>query len=143
LTPVVVSSTIPEPAKVVRSLIQGRRANGRKGSAGIGPSHHACGVGGFCLFLPQPPLAPLSAPLDEDTRMNGHIVEFKKVPDKRLLSSSRAARYIGVGASTIRDMTARGEIPSYDLHGRRGYKLEDLDRYIDSLKPWQEHKKQQ
>lgn len=56
--------------------------------------------------------------------------------DQRIFSISRAAHYLGISERTLRRMTAHGEIPSFDFHGRRMYHRVDIDRFIDKLKPW-------
>ena len=47
-----------------------------------------------------------------------------------------AARYLGISDDTLKKYTALGLIKAYDFQGSRVYRLEDLDRLIESLAEW-------
>lgn len=50
-----------------------------------------------------------------------------------VLDRSEAATYTGVGLSLLAELTARGAIPSLKIAGRRLYRRESLDRWLEAL----------
>jgi hypothetical protein len=68
--------------------------------------------------------------------MIGTAIALIQVPNQRLFAASAAARYLGIDADTLRKYTDLGVIEAYEFQRRRAYKLEELDRLIDSLKKW-------
>ena len=58
------------------------------------------------------------------------------IPNQRLFGVSRAARYLGISDDTLRKYADLGLILVYRFNGRRAFKLEDLNRLIDSLPLW-------
>ena len=64
------------------------------------------------------------------------IPQFQ-VPNQRLFGVSAAARYLDISDDTLRKYADLGEIPVYRfINGHRVFKLEDLNRLIDNLPPW-------
>jgi excisionase family DNA binding protein len=60
-----------------------------------------------------------------------------QVPAQRLFGPKAAARYLGISDDTLRKYADLGEIPAYRfINGHRAFKLEDLNRLIDSLPLW-------
>jgi hypothetical protein len=66
----------------------------------------------------------------------GKPVAFIQVPAQRLFKVQAAARYLGISDDTLKKYTTLGLIKAYDFQGSRVYKLEDLDRLIESLAEW-------
>jgi excisionase family DNA binding protein len=95
-------------------------------------------VGSFCLLRNSSPVPALSSPFAaEEGVVNNKVVPLKKVPPtQRLHSVSEAAAYLGVARNTLIKLTENGEVTSHMFRGRRTYRVEDLDRYIDSLPEW-------
>ena len=54
-------------------------------------------------------------------------------PEPLLIDAPTAARTLGVGLTTLRAMTATGEIPSVLLRRRRLYRPADLAAFVDRL----------
>ena len=52
--------------------------------------------------------------------------------EKGYWSADQAAKYLGFKRSTIYEMVKRGELPAYNLNGRKRLKKED----IDAMKAW-------
>jgi hypothetical protein len=59
-----------------------------------------------------------------------------QVPNQRLFGPKAAARYLGIDTDTLRTITDERLIAAYDFRGRRAYRWEDLDRFIESLPVW-------
>jgi excisionase family DNA binding protein len=52
------------------------------------------------------------------------------------LTSAQAARHLGVSLSTIRRWSDAGHLPGYRTPGgQRRFTVEQLDRFLDSLRP--------
>lgn len=68
--------------------------------------------------------------------MIGKPVALIQVPNQRLFSVQAAAQYLGVDRKTLKQWTSDGKLRTVDEFGRRAYKLEDLDAFIDSLPAW-------
>ena len=68
--------------------------------------------------------------------MLGNPVALIQVPNQRLFSVKPAAQYLGICEDTLRGYADKELVPPYDLNGRRVFKLEDLDSFIDSLPPY-------
>jgi excisionase family DNA binding protein len=68
--------------------------------------------------------------------MIGKPVALIQVPNQRLFGPKAAARYLGISTDLLYEITAEGLIATYDFRGRRAYRLEDLDRFIESLRLW-------
>lgn len=54
--------------------------------------------------------------------------------DVRLLGVPESATYLGIGRSTLYELFEAGEIHSVSIGGRRLVPIEELDRYVESLK---------
>ena len=63
-------------------------------------------------------------------------IELIQVPNRRLFGVKAAACYLGVCEDTLRDYADKGMIHPKDLNGRRVFKLEELDAFIDDLPPY-------
>lgn len=68
--------------------------------------------------------------------MIGKTTALIQVPNQRLFSVKAAAKYLGIHEQTLRKLTDLGEIQAQRMGSRRVFKLEELDRFIDSLPPW-------
>jgi hypothetical protein len=66
----------------------------------------------------------------------GKPIALIQVPNQRLFGPAAAARYLGISPDTLKKRTDLQEIPCFEDHGRRTYKLEDLEAHVGSLKPW-------
>ncbi len=68
--------------------------------------------------------------------MIGKPTALIQVPNQRLFSIKAAAKYLGIHEQTLRKLTDLGEVQAQRMGSRRVFRLEELDRYIDSLPPW-------
>ena len=68
--------------------------------------------------------------------MIGKPVALIQVPNQRLFRVTAAARYLGISDDSLKKYTDLHQINAYEFNGQRVYKLEDLDRLIDSLPKW-------
>ncbi len=68
--------------------------------------------------------------------MIGKPTVLIQVPNQRLFSVKAAAKYLGIHEQTLRKLTDLGEVQAQRMGSRRVFRLEELDRYIDSLPPW-------
>jgi excisionase family DNA binding protein len=57
-------------------------------------------------------------------------------PSQRLFTVGAAAQYLGISDDSLRKYADLGQIPVYRFNDRRAFKLEDLDRLIDTLPLW-------
>ncbi len=69
--------------------------------------------------------------------MIGKQIALIQVPNQALFSLKAAAQYLGISPDALREDTDAGLIPCYDYHGRRTYKLEDLETLRAMLPRWQ------
>ncbi len=58
------------------------------------------------------------------------------VPSRRLFGPKAAAKYLGVCEDTLKKITDLGQLIAFNMNGRRAYRLEDLDAYVQSLPGW-------
>ena len=65
--------------------------------------------------------------------MIGKPIALIQVPNQRLFSTKPAARYLGVCVDTLRRYADLGWVKPLKLEGRRVFRLEDLDTFIESL----------
>ena len=68
--------------------------------------------------------------------MIGKQIALIQVPNQRLFGIRAAAQYLGIDPDTLKEDTDKGLIVARDYHGRRCYRLEDLDALIDGLPEW-------
>ena len=59
-----------------------------------------------------------------------------QVCNQRLFGPKAAARYLGICEDTLKKITDLEQIPAFNLNGRRAYRIEDLERFIESLPGW-------
>jgi hypothetical protein len=64
------------------------------------------------------------------------IALLKEVPTQRMFTSAAAAQYLGISLNTLFAITDEGQLKAYVFRHRRAYRLEDLDRLIESQKEW-------
>jgi excisionase family DNA binding protein len=85
--------------------------------------------------------APVDAGTDWEPNRLLRPVPVMPIPTQRLLGVSAAAQYLGISDDTLRKYADLGEIPAYRfINGHRAFKVEDLDRLIDSLPPWDDRR---
>jgi hypothetical protein len=70
----------------------------------------------------------------------GKQIALLQVPNQALFSLKAAAAYLGISPDVLRDDSDNGLIPCYEFHGRRTYKLEDLETLRKQLPHWQNHR---
>ena len=64
-------------------------------------------------------------------------VALIQVPSQRLFGVGAASQYLGISDDALRKYADLGQIPVYRfINGHRAFKLEDLNRLIDSLPLW-------
>lgn len=54
-------------------------------------------------------------------------------PEPLVTDTEGAARALGVGLTTIRELTRRGDLPSITIGRRRLYRLDDLRAFVARL----------
>jgi len=59
-----------------------------------------------------------------------------QVPNQRLFGPKAAARYLGICEDTLKKITDLEQISAFKLNGRRAYRFEDLERFVESLPGW-------
>jgi hypothetical protein len=59
-----------------------------------------------------------------------------QISNQRLFGPKAAARYLGICEDTLKKITDLEQIPAFNLNGRRAYRIEDLERFIESLPGW-------
>ncbi len=59
-----------------------------------------------------------------------------QVPNQRLFGPKAAAKYLGICEDTLKKITDLEQIRAFSLNGRRAYRLEDLEQFIESLPGW-------
>lgn len=69
----------------------------------------------------------------------GKQVALIQVPNQALFTLKAAAQYLGISTDSLLEDVAAGRIHCYDFHGRRTFKLEELEILRDSLKEWENH----
>jgi len=76
----------------------------------------------------------------EGLRSESQTIRTPRVPiqlaNQRLFGPKAAARYLGICEDTLRKITDLEQIPAFNLNGRRAYRIEDLERFIESLPGW-------
>ena len=55
---------------------------------------------------------------------------------QRLFGPKAAARYLGICEDTLNKITDLGQLKTFNMNGRRAYRLEDLEAYVESLPRW-------
>jgi hypothetical protein len=68
--------------------------------------------------------------------MIGRPVALVQIPCQRGFGPSAAARYLGISYNTLIKITELQQIAAYNFNGRRLYRLEDLDKLLQSLPEW-------
>ena len=68
--------------------------------------------------------------------MIGKRLALIQIPNQALFNLKEAAKFLGVSPDTLRQDTEDGFIACYDFHGRRTYKLEDLETLRAMLPRW-------
>jgi hypothetical protein len=66
----------------------------------------------------------------------GKAVALIQIPNQRLFGPSAAAKYLGICTDTLYKITDLGQVKAFNQNGRRAYRLEDLDAYVESLPQW-------
>lgn len=61
-------------------------------------------------------------------------IEEMTEPIKKILNQREAAKYIGIGVITFRNIVGQGLIPKIVLNKRALYDIKDLDTYIQGRK---------
>lgn len=70
-------------------------------------------------------------------RIFGKTIAVFQVPNQALFSLKAAAKYLGISPDSLIEDTEHGKIRCYLFHGRRTYKIEDLEQLRASLPEWQ------
>ena len=52
------------------------------------------------------------------------------------LFGPKAARYLVVCEDSLKKISDLGQLRAFNMNGRRAYRLEDLDAYVESLPGW-------
>jgi hypothetical protein len=59
-----------------------------------------------------------------------------QIPSQRLFGPKAAAEYLGVCEDTLKKMTDLEQIPAFNMNGRRAYRIEHLQAFVESLPGW-------
>ena len=73
---------------------------------------------------------------DQTDRAIARAVALIQVPSQRLFGPKAAAKYLGVCEDTLKKMTDLEQLPAFNMNGRRAYRLEDLEAFVESLGGW-------
>ena len=73
----------------------------------------------------------------KDIALISKPIAFYQVANQALFSLKAAARFLGISHDTLANDADCGLIPCYGFHGRRTFKLEDLENLRASLPHWQ------
>ncbi len=87
----------------------------------------------------QPVRATTAEELDVRSTGQGAIrkpIALIQVPNQRLFGPKAAAKYLGICDDTLKKITDLEQIRAFKLNGRRAYRLEDLEQFIESLPGW-------
>jgi hypothetical protein len=68
--------------------------------------------------------------------MNDKPIPLVQVRNQRLFGPKAAAGYLGICEDTLKKMTDLEQLRAFNMNGRRAYRLEDLDAYVESLPGW-------
>ena len=68
--------------------------------------------------------------------MTDKPLAFVGIRNQRLFGPKAAARYLGICEDTLKKISDLGQLRAFNMNGRRAYRLEDLDAYIESLPGW-------
>jgi len=52
------------------------------------------------------------------------------------LKIKEACKYLQIGSTRLRELADLGDIPCRRLNRERYFRIEDLDRWLESLPPW-------
>jgi hypothetical protein len=73
-------------------------------------------------------------------RLNKHMTDkpiaLVGIRNQRLFGPKAAARYLGICEETLKKISDLGQLRVFNMNGRRAYRLEDLDAYVESLPGW-------
>ena len=67
-------------------------------------------------------------------KMNDTLQQIKRKEEKKYLTHSEAANYLGCKEATLYSLTSKGQIPYYKTPGRNLYKREELDSWIEKYR---------
>lgn len=73
--------------------------------------------------------------------MIGKAIALVQVPNQRLFGPAAAAKYLGICTDTIYTIDPK-DLPVFSFMGRRSYRLEDLDHFVESLPTWHDAHRQ-
>jgi hypothetical protein len=150
--------------QVASLTTEGERNVRQAADSDIRSLHRSSGVGSFVLSFNPPPIPTLPSSFDKEGVVMGKKIipfnhenepfneiqlckemqEFLKHPtfedtEQEYFAQSTAARYSGISARKLVDLSNKGLIPCYNVLDRRTYKREDLDRFMQSVK-WTPHR---
>ena len=60
-------------------------------------------------------------------------IALTQVPNQRLFGPKAAAKYLGVCEDTLKKMTDLQQIRAFNMNGRRAYRIEGLEAFLESL----------
>ena len=63
-------------------------------------------------------------------------IALVQVPNQRLFGPKAAAKYLGICEDTLKKTTQFGQVKAFNMNGRRAYRLEDLEAFVESLPEW-------
>jgi len=63
-------------------------------------------------------------------------VTFILKPTQRLFGPKAAARYLGICEDTLKKISDLGQLMAFNMNGRRAYRIEDLEAYVEALPGW-------
>ena len=76
---------------------------------------------------------------EQEEEMIGKPIALIQVPNQRVFGPKAAARYLDVHPQTLKKMTDETKIKAKWMRNRKIYTLDELDRYIESLEPYNGH----
>lgn len=62
--------------------------------------------------------------------MTGTLIRAVDIDRRPFFTAKTLAAYLAISERTVRDMLAKGRIPSYRVEGQRRVAAEDVDAYL-------------
>ena len=68
--------------------------------------------------------------------MSDKPIAIAGIRNQGLFGPKAAARYLGICEDTLKKISDLGQLRAFNMNGRRAYRMEDLDAYVESLPGW-------
>jgi hypothetical protein len=65
--------------------------------------------------------------------MNDKPIPLVQVRTQRLFGPKGTAQYLGIREDKLKKITDPGQLRAFNMNGRRAYRVEDLEAYVESF----------